>query len=87
MLVGSRRRAAVRGLDCSAVARRPRRRRPFHSGPYPPPGDKPHRYVFAVHALEVPRIDVPANATAAMVGFNLNANALAKGTLTARYGR
>jgi Raf kinase inhibitor-like YbhB/YbcL family protein len=58
-----------------------------YGGPCPPPGDKPHRYIFTVYALKVPRIDVPANATAAMVGFNLNANALAKGTLTARYGR
>jgi Raf kinase inhibitor-like YbhB/YbcL family protein len=60
---------------------------PGYGGPCPPPGDRPHHYIFTVYALKVPRIDVPANATAAMVGFNLNANALAKGTLTARYGR
>ena len=59
---------------------------PGYGGPCPPPG-KPHRYVFTVYALKVPKIDVPANATAAMVGFNLNANVLAKGTLTARFGR
>ena len=38
-------------------------------------------------ALKTDRIDVPANATAAMVGFNLNANLLAKATLTGLYGR
>jgi Raf kinase inhibitor-like YbhB/YbcL family protein len=58
-----------------------------YGGPCPPPGDKPHRYVFTVYALKTDRIDVPANATAAMVGFNLHANQLAKATLTARYGR
>jgi len=58
-----------------------------YGGPCPPPGDKPHRYVFTVYALKTDKIDVPANATAAMVGFNLHANQLAKTTLTAKYGR
>jgi len=60
---------------------------PGYFGPCPPPGDKPHRYIFTVYALKTAKIDVPANATAAMVGFNLHANQLAKATLTARYGR
>ncbi len=60
---------------------------PGYGGPCPPPGDRPHRYVFTVHALKVERLDVPANATAALVGFNLNANRLASASLTARYGR
>ena len=58
-----------------------------YGGPCPPPGDRPHRYVFTVHALKVDKIDVPANATAALVGFNLNANRLASASFTARYGR
>ena len=58
-----------------------------YGGPCPPPGDKPHRYVFTVFALKTEKLDVPANATAAMVGFNLNANKLASATLTALYGR
>jgi phosphatidylethanolamine-binding protein (PEBP) family uncharacterized protein len=53
----------------------------------PAPGDRPHRYVFTVYALKVDRIDVPETATAALVGFDLNANTLATATLTARYGR
>ena len=56
-------------------------------GPCPPPGDKPHRYVFTVFALKVERIDLDASASAAAIGFNLNANALAKASFTARYGR
>jgi hypothetical protein len=58
-----------------------------YGGPCPPPGDPAHRYVFTVHALKVARLDLPANATAAFVGFNLNANRLASASFTARYGR
>lgn len=57
-----------------------------YGGPCPPPG-APHRYVFTVHALKVDRLDLPANATAAFVGFNLHANVLATASLTALYGR
>jgi Raf kinase inhibitor-like YbhB/YbcL family protein len=56
-------------------------------GPCPPPGDQPHHYVFTVYALKVPKLQVPPNASGAMVGFNLNANALGKATVTALYGR
>ncbi len=56
-------------------------------GACPPPGDKPHRYVFTVYALKVDRIDVPEDASPAMVGFNAKANALASATFTATYGR
>jgi Raf kinase inhibitor-like YbhB/YbcL family protein len=60
---------------------------PGYGGPCPPKGDRPHRYIFTVFALETDKLDLPANATAAFVGFNLHANTLAKGTLMARYGR
>ena len=56
-------------------------------GACPPEGDAPHRYIFTVHALKVPRLDLPADATAALAGFMINANSLGKATLTARYGR
>lgn len=56
-------------------------------GPCPPPGDKPHRYVFTVFALKVERIDLDSSASAAAIGFNLNANTLAKASFTAKYGR
>ncbi len=58
-----------------------------YGGPCPPVGDRPHRYVFTVFALKTEKLELPANATAAFVGFNLNANVLAKATLTGRYGR
>jgi Raf kinase inhibitor-like YbhB/YbcL family protein len=56
-------------------------------GVCPPPGAKPHRYVFTVHALSVARIDAPDDAPAALVGFMVNANTLAKASFTATYGR
>ena len=60
---------------------------PGYGGPCPPVGDKPHHYIFTLYALDVGKLDVPATATAAYIGFNLNAHTLGKATLTARYRR
>lgn len=60
---------------------------PGFGGACPPVGDKPHRYIFTVHALKVPKIEVPADASAALVGFMINANRLGKASFTATYGR
>lgn len=56
-----------------------------YGGPCPPAG-KPHHYIFTVFALDVDHLDLPSNATAAQIGFNLNAHALATAKLTALYG-
>jgi Raf kinase inhibitor-like YbhB/YbcL family protein len=61
--------------------------RPGYGGPCPPPGDKPHRYIFTVYALKVDQLPLKKDASGAMVGFYLNQNALAKASLTALYGR
>jgi Raf kinase inhibitor-like YbhB/YbcL family protein len=61
--------------------------KPGFGGACPPPGDKPHRYVFTVYALKVDKLDVPQDASPAMIGFMTKANALGNATLTARYGR
>ena len=58
-----------------------------YGGPCPPAGDKPHHYHFTVFALKVDKIDVPGDATAAYVGFNLNANKLATARVTGLYSR
>jgi phosphatidylethanolamine-binding protein (PEBP) family uncharacterized protein len=60
---------------------------PGWGGPCPPAGDKPHRYVFTVYALKVDKLPVPANPTASLAGFMINANALGKAEFTAVYGR
>ena len=56
-------------------------------GPCPPKGDKPHRYIFTVYALKIEKIELPADAPAAMVGGVIHANLLGSATLTAKYGR
>ena len=58
-----------------------------YGGACPPKGDKPHRYIFTVHALKIEKIDAPAEASAALIGFMINANALEKASITAKYGR
>jgi Raf kinase inhibitor-like YbhB/YbcL family protein len=58
---------------------------PGYGGPCPPKGDKPHRYIFTLYALDVDKLDADENATAAVVGFNLHFHTLAKATLTALY--
>jgi len=52
-----------------------------YGGAAPPPGDRPHRYVFAVHALDVDSLDVGLDATPAYVGFNLAFHTVARATI------
>ena len=59
---------------------------PGYGGPCPPPG-KPHRYYLRLYALKVEKLEVPADATAALIGFNVNAAALGKAELMGLYGR
>jgi hypothetical protein len=56
-------------------------------GACPPAGDKPHRYVFTIHALKVDRLDVAPDAAAAQVGTLIESNQIDKASITARYGR
>jgi Raf kinase inhibitor-like YbhB/YbcL family protein len=61
--------------------------KPGYGGPCPPQGDKPHHYIFTLYALKTDKLDIPAGATAAFVGFNIHGNMLGKATFTATYGR
>lgn len=56
-------------------------------GTCPPQGDKPHRYEFTVYALKTDKLDIPADATAALAGFMVHANMIGKAGFTAKYGR
>ena len=56
-------------------------------GTCPPQGDKPHRYIFTVYALKTDKLDVPADASAALTAYMIHANMLAKASFTAKYGR
>ena len=60
---------------------------PGFGGACPPAGDKPHRYIFTVYALKTDKIDAPEDASAALVGFMINANKLGKASFEAKYGR
>jgi Raf kinase inhibitor-like YbhB/YbcL family protein len=62
--------------------------KPGYGGPCPPQGDRPHRYVFTVHALRTAKLEgADENASGAMIGFMINANQIAKASLQATYGR
>jgi hypothetical protein len=76
-----------KGLPAGAVQGRTDFGSPGFGGACPPAGDKPHRYIFTVHALKTDKIEVPADASAALVGFMLNANRLGKASFEAKYGR
>lgn len=58
-----------------------------YTGPCPPKGDKPHHYHIRVFAVDVDKLDADANATAAVIGFNLHFHTLAVGTLTGIWSR
>lgn len=54
-------------------------------GPNPPQGDRPHRYVFAVHALDVETFELDEDATPAMAAFNTVFHTIARATLTVTF--
>ncbi len=56
-------------------------------GACPPQGHGVHRYRFTVHALSVETLDLPENASGALAGYMINANALATSTIEALYQR
>jgi Raf kinase inhibitor-like YbhB/YbcL family protein len=60
---------------------------PGYGGPCPPKGDKPHRYVFTVFALNIEKLDLPPSASGALVGYMVRQNAIGKASLTGYYGR
>ncbi|MFL1731648.1 YbhB/YbcL family Raf kinase inhibitor-like protein [Moraxella oculi] len=53
-------------------------------GAFPPQGDKPHRYIFTLYALNE-MLDLPNDISPAVLGFNLNGKVLATASLTAYY--
>jgi Raf kinase inhibitor-like YbhB/YbcL family protein len=58
---------------------------PGFGGAAPPPGHGPHRYIFTVFAVDVDRLDVTADDSGAVFGFNLFFHTLAKASITATY--
>ena len=61
--------------------------KPGYAGPCPPEGDHPHRYLFTVFAVSKDQIEVGADTSAAVVGFNLNFATLAKASIMGLFKR
>jgi Raf kinase inhibitor-like YbhB/YbcL family protein len=56
-------------------------------GAAPPPGDAPHRYIFAVHALDTDSLGVDESASPAFVGFNLGFHTIGRAVVIPTFGR
>lgn len=54
-------------------------------GPNPPAGHGPHRYLFAVHAVDTERLDIDPASTATVLGFNLYFHSIARAILWGWY--
>jgi Raf kinase inhibitor-like YbhB/YbcL family protein len=57
-----------------------------YGGAAPPRGDKPHRYIFTVYALDRDQLGVDSNAAPDAVGEAITAHALARAVVTPVYG-
>jgi Raf kinase inhibitor-like YbhB/YbcL family protein len=61
--------------------------KPGFGGACPPKGDKAHRYIFTVYALDTSKLNLDENTSPAMVGFFLNQHTIAKASLISYYMR
>jgi Raf kinase inhibitor-like YbhB/YbcL family protein len=60
---------------------------PGYGGPCPPQGDHPHRYLFTVFAVGSENLSATADTSAAVIGFQLHFNTLAKAAIMGLYKR
>ena len=58
-----------------------------YGGCFPPDGDRPHRYYFVVHAVDVESLGVDDEASAAAVSFNLVFHTLARAQIIGTFQR
>ncbi|AML59550.1 protein ybhB [Serratia rubidaea] len=72
------------GLPAGALQTRTDFGKAGYGGAAPPQGES-HRYQFTVHALDVEHIEVDADASGAMVGFNVHFHSLGSASLTVLY--
>lgn len=79
--------ASGQGMPEGATQLRNDAGQPGYVGAGPPEGHGPHRYYTVVHAVDVDRLDVPAEATPAFLGFNLFSHTLARAVITPTFER
>ena len=71
----------------SGATARPRTlNRRLHGGPCPPEGH-PHRYLFTVFAVGLDSLNASADTSAAVIGFQLHFNTLAKAMIMGLFRR
>lgn len=58
-----------------------------YGGPCPPPGNDPHRYVFTLHALDVPSLMIPAERPRQEIEAAMQGHVIGQAQLVGRYGR
>lgn len=56
-----------------------------YGGACPPPGDRPHRYLFAVHALDTDDLGIDDSVSGAVLGFNLTDHTIARAVIAPVY--
>jgi hypothetical protein len=56
-------------------------------GACPPKGERAHRYIITVFALNVDKLDLGKTPSPELVGYNLNAHAIEKSSIISYYGR
>lgn len=65
--------------------------RPVAPDPYsllprvPSIGDRPHRYIFAVHALDTADLGIDDSVSAAAAAFNIGGHTIGRAVLTVMY--
>lgn len=74
-------------LPAGAVQSRTDTGVPGFLGACPPQGDKAHRYQFTLYALDIDSLPLAAEATPAVVGFNVHFHTLGKAQIEAVYQR
>ncbi len=79
--------ASGRAMPAGAVETRTNFGHAGYGGPCPPLGDKPHRYVFTIHALDVTRLDVRSDMAPEQVISLIRAHTIAQASFTAHYKR
>jgi Raf kinase inhibitor-like YbhB/YbcL family protein len=55
-------------------------------GAAPPAGDPPHRYLFAVHAVDTDKLGIDSDVSPAVAGFNLRFHTIARAVIIPVFG-